>query len=108
MPYALPSFLGSCSVGSADPLLSGSSDCHSYSAVSNILLFLALAALLYNDLCYACWDSVCTLHAGIACLALYLHAGMVCLAFLACVSLLLIGAYSRVSVVSLAIIGGYL
>ena len=48
------------------------------------------------------------LHAGIVCLALHLHAGIVCLAFLACDWLLLIGANSRVSVVSLAVIGGYL
>ena len=46
------------------------------------------------------------LHAGIACPCM--HAGIVFLAFLACDWLLLIGAYSRVSVVSLAMIGGYL
>ena len=48
------------------------------------------------------------MHAGIACLVSHLHAGIVCLAFLACDWLLLIGAYPRMSVVSLAMIGGYL
>ena len=51
---------------------------------------------------------VCTLHAGIACVVLCLHAGIACQAFLACDWQFLIGAYSRVSVVSLAVIGGYL
>ena len=48
------------------------------------------------------------MHAGIACLVLHLHAGIACMAFLVCDWLLLIGAYARVSVVSLAVIGGYL
>ena len=47
-------------------------------------------------------------HAGILCLVLHLHAGIVCLAFLAFDWLLLIDAYPRVSVVSLAMIDGYL
>ena len=47
------------------------------------------------------------MHAEIACLILPLHAGIVCLAFLACDWLFLIGAYQRVSVLSLAMIGGY-
>ena len=37
-----------------------------------------------------------------------MHAGIVCLAFLACDWLLPIGVYPRVSVVNLAMIGGYL
>ena len=48
------------------------------------------------------------MHAGIACLVLHLHAGIVCLALVACDWLLLTGAYPRVTVVSLAMIGGYL
>ena len=48
---------------------------------------------------FACWE---------ACLVLHLHAGIACLAFLACDWLFLIGAYLRVSVVSFAMIGGYL
>ena len=39
---------------------------------------------------------------------LHLHAGIVCLAFLAWDWLFLIGANSRVPVISLAMIGGYL
>ena len=50
----------------------------------------------------------CTLHAGIVCLVLQLHAGIACLTFLACDWLFLIGAYPRMFVVSLAVIGGYL
>ena len=48
------------------------------------------------------------MHARIACLVSHLHAGIVCLASLACDWLLLIGAYPRVSIASLAVIGGYL
>ena len=57
------------------------------------------------------------MHAGKACLhfacsdslsGLHLHTGIVGLAFLACNWLLLIGVYPRVSVVSLAMIVGYL
>ena len=50
----------------------------------------------------------CIFLARIACLVSHLHAGIVCLAFLACDWLFLIGAYPRVSVVSLVMIGGYL
>ena len=39
---------------------------------------------------------------------LHLHAGIVCLAFLVCDWLFLIGAYPRVSAVSLAVSGSYL
>ena len=67
--------------------------------------------------CYFCYSAVpgsCNpfytmsfaVHAGIACLVSHVHAGIACLAFLGCNWLLLIGAYPRVSVVSLAIIGG--
>ena len=51
---------------------------------------------------------VCAFHAEIACMALCLHAGIACLVFPASDWLLLIGAYSTMSVVSLAMIGGYL
>ena len=50
----------------------------------------------------------CALHAGIACMALDVHAGIACLAVLACDWLLLIDAYSRVYVASLAMMGDYL
>ena len=43
-----------------------------------------------------------------ACLISHLHAGLACLVSLACDWLLLIGAYSRVPIVSLAMIGCYL
>ena len=48
---------------------------------------------------FACWDSLSFSHLG---------AGIAFLAFLPCDWLLLIGAYPRASVVSLAMIGGYL
>ena len=48
------------------------------------------------------------LHAGIACVVLHLHAGIVCQASLACDWLFLVGAQTRVSVVSFAMICGYL
>ena len=73
------------------------------------MLFWALAApfIQYLLLCML-GKLVCTLHAGIACLVSHLHAEIACLSFLACDWLLLIGAYPLVSVVSLALIGGYL
>ena len=48
---------------------------------------------------FACWD---------ACLVSHLHARIACLAFLAYDWLFLIGAYPRVSVTSLTMIGSYL
>ena len=48
---------------------------------------------------FACWDSMSSFD---------LHAGIACSAFLACDLLFLIGAYPRVSVVSLAMIDCYL
>ena len=61
MPCALPSFLECCSIGSANPLywvLLTPTAC---------LLFLLfccfrlLQLLLYNDVCYVCWDSLSVL-----------------------------------------------
>ena len=60
------------------------------------------------DFCSPFYTMTFAMHAGIACLVLCLYAGIVCLAFLVCDWLFLIGAYPRVSVVSLAVIGSYL
>ena len=109
MPYALPSFLKCCTVGSVDLLVMGFSDSHSYSCCFCYSAVLGSCSPFYTMtfamhagiacLHYACWDSLSGLH---------LHAGIACLAFLACDWLLLIGAYPRVSVVSMTMIGGYL
>ena len=105
--------------GSASLLVFGSSDSHSDSAV------LGSCSPFYSDShgysvvlgSCSCFYTVsfamhagiafCILHAGIACLVSRLHAGTACLALLACDWLLLISTYPRVSVVSLAMIGGY-
>ena len=76
----------------------GSSDSHSLSAVVGF--------------CSPLYTMTFAMHVGIACLCYaclvsHLHAGIACLAFLACDWLFLIGSYPRVSVVSLAMIGGY-
>ena len=77
--------------------------------VSSILLLWVLAApFIQMSFAMHAGIAFCALHAGIACLILHLHAGIVHLAFLASHWLLLIGVYPRVSVLSLAMIGGYL
>ena len=84
-------------------MVSGSSDSHSLSAGLGSCSPLYTMTFAIHDgipcLCFACQDSVSSLQ---------LHAGIVCLAFLACDWLFLIGAYPRVSAVSLAMIGDYL
>ena len=99
MPHALPSFLKCCSIGSADLVL-GSSDSHHFSHCFCYSAVLGSYSPFYT--------MTSAMHAGIACLVSCFHAGIAFLAFLACDWLLLIGAYQMVSVVSLAMIGGYL
>ena len=98
MPYTLPSFMMCCSVGSADP-----------TAIYAIPAVLGSCnPFLYNAFCYACWDSLSALCMLDSLSGFTLACWDTMSGFLAYDWLLLTGVYPRVSVVSLAVIDGYL